>query len=185
MPYCSKCRTYIPDGASVCPGCGNVSGKHRVQPPQNTAQQNTTQNASVKTNYFKKIFKVDDYTYECDQSDIDANTNYSYLAYLGILVIIPFIVARKSKYAMFHACQGLLNSIFFVVYLAVVSICSLMVNNFLSAVIMLICHILILTFPIFAIVGIVNVIRKKATTLPLFGRLKLAKALFKNDWGNM
>jgi uncharacterized membrane protein len=42
------------------------------------------------------------------EADVEANKVFAILAYLGILFVVPLIVARQSKFAMYHANQGLL-----------------------------------------------------------------------------
>ena len=48
-----------------------------------------------------------DTTAEFDQQDINNNKVMAILAYFGILVLVPILGAKESKFARFHANQGL------------------------------------------------------------------------------
>ena len=50
-----------------------------------------------------------------DDKDIQENKVIAALSYLGILVLIPLLAKRDSKFAQFHAKQGLIMLIIFVV----------------------------------------------------------------------
>ena len=49
-----------------------------------------------------------DTTTQFDPRDIEQNKLMAILAYLGILVIIPILAAKESKFARFHSNQGLI-----------------------------------------------------------------------------
>src|SRR5437762_547806 len=42
-----------------------------------------------------------------DPKDVEQNKVYAILAYLGILVLVPLLAAKESKFAQYHANQGL------------------------------------------------------------------------------
>jgi len=44
---------------------------------------------------------------EADKKDIEQNKVMAVLAYFGILCLIPLLAAKQSKFAQFHAKQGL------------------------------------------------------------------------------
>jgi len=44
---------------------------------------------------------------EFDANDVEENKVFAALSYLGILVLIPLLVKKDSKFAMEHAKQGL------------------------------------------------------------------------------
>lgn len=46
--------------------------------------------------------------YAADTTDAEHNKLMGILAYCGFLVVIPLAMARSSRFAMFHANQGLL-----------------------------------------------------------------------------
>lgn len=46
-------------------------------------------------------------TAKATEKDINANKVYGILAYIGILFLVPLLAAPESKFAKFHANQGL------------------------------------------------------------------------------
>ena len=87
------------------------------------------------------------------------------LAYIGILVIIPIICAKDSKFARFHANQGLV--------LCIIGI----VAGILGRIKLIgwIFKALGLVVIVLAIVGIVYAIQGKAKELPVIGNCKILK----------
>ena len=57
---------------------------------------------------FSTINNTVDTTSEYDPQDIEENKFMAILAYFGILVIIPILAAKDSKFARFHSNQGLI-----------------------------------------------------------------------------
>ena len=119
------------------------------------------------------LMNTPDTTAEFDQSDIDNNKVMGVLSYLGILVIIPLLAAKESKFARFHANQGLI--------LVIVEILAAAVLGALSGIpligwIFSIASALIgIASLVLAIIGIVNVVNGKAKELPIIGGYKLLK----------
>ena len=48
-----------------------------------------------------------DTTAQFDPQDIELNNRLSLLSYLGILVLVPIFLVKRSRFARFHANQGL------------------------------------------------------------------------------
>jgi hypothetical protein len=46
-----------------------------------------------------------------DQKDIQDNKAITYLSYIGLLFLVPMLAKKESKFAMFHAKQGLILTI--------------------------------------------------------------------------
>ena len=92
-----------------------------------------------------------------DQKDIEDNKIFAVLAYIGILVLVPFLARKESKFAMFHAKQGLVLLIGWVI------------GWLLSFV--FIGFILDIVLIVFSIWGIVNAATGKYAKLPLVGDL--------------
>jgi len=113
-----------------------------------------------------------------DEKDINNNTLMAILSYLSVLVLIPIFFARKSKYARFHANQGLVLTIAVTIY----SIIGSVVNEIVSAdsvksglfvtTIFQMCGI---AFFVLTVIGIVNAVRGKAKQLPTFGGITILK----------
>ena len=70
----------------------------------------------------KNINNTADTTAEFDPKDISDNKGISILSYLGPLVFIPMFAKKDSKYARFHANQGLTMFITYAGYSVVQSI---------------------------------------------------------------
>lgn len=108
-----------------------------------------------------------DVTSDFDSRDIEANRFMAILSYLSVLVIIPVVAARGSRFAMFHANQGVVLAAFEVVFGIIVSllgwipIIGLLVRLAVS-IIGLVCLGL-------SIWGIVNAVNGRAVKLPVVG----------------
>lgn len=101
-----------------------------------------------------------------DPQDVEKNKVMAILAY--IIFFIPLIAARESRFAMFHANQGL------VLFLAAVVI------NIVGGIIPFIGWFLILPFGwiavlVFAIIGIINASKGEMKPLPLIGGISIIK----------
>ena len=94
------------------------------------------------------------------QAKPEQKTLMGILAYLGILVVIPFLMAKDDPFVKFHIKQGLvLVVIELVVWVLGTSMWQLwMILNLVN-----------LATLVLAIVGIVNVIQGKQKELPLVG----------------
>jgi uncharacterized membrane protein len=104
-----------------------------------------------------------------DAADIQANKGMAVLAYLGILVLVPLLAAPKSRFARYHANQGLVLCIAEIAISIVVSILSAIVPFFgilgLANVALL----------VLAIMGIINAAKGLAVPLPLIGTITILK----------
>ncbi|MDF2670575.1 MAG: hypothetical protein K0R67_2881 [Paenibacillus sp.] len=100
-----------------------------------------------------------------EDQDVKNNKVYGVLAY--IIFFIPLLAAKDSKFAMYHANQGLL---LFLLYLALNIV--LRVIPFISWILLpfvgLFCLVL-------AILGIVNAAKGEKKPLPLIGHLSILK----------
>ena len=87
------------------------------------------------------------------------------LSYIWILFLVPLLAAKNSKFARFHANQGL-----------VLFICSV-VLGILAAIpiVKYVAMLLEVVALVLAIIGIVNVLNGKAKELPIIGGIKLIK----------
>ena len=119
------------------------------------------------------LMNTPDTTAEFDQSDIDNNKVMGVLSYLGILVIIPLLAAKESKFARFHANQGLILVIVEILAAAVLGIFSGI--PLIGWIFSIASSLLGLATLVLAIIGIVNVVNGKAKELPIIGGYKLLK----------
>lgn len=100
-------------------------------------------------------------TTEIDPADAGNNKLMGILAYLGVLVLIPLIAAKDSKFVRFHVNQGLI--------LLICSVVSWFVGS-LSATLAWVLNIAIF---VLAIIGIYNVVKGETKELPLVGKFRI------------
>lgn len=176
--------------------------------PLDGAQQNTYNNY-YQPNAGKKDFSAKlagitdtpDSTSEYDPNDISQNKVYAILAYIGILFLVPILGAPKSKFARFHANQGIVlfiaeaalgivSTIFSLIFgaLKTAFMTAHVVANLtggisfpyvlvsIISVIFTIVFVIIGIFLLFlVIIGIINAAQGKAKEVPLLGKLKILK----------
>ena len=174
MLLCEKCGTKVDEGTKFCPSCGNPMEAPALEQQAQT-QQNTAQtDFSAK---FANLNNTTDTTAEFDQADITNNKAMGILAYLGPLVFIPMFAAKGSKFARFHANQGLTLFIACGAWSIVYSILNWIILAiswrlyFISGIIGL-CS---LVFLVLAVLGIVNAANGRAKELPVIGKFKFLK----------
>lgn len=150
MAFCKNCGKQIPDGASSCPYCAT---------PVNSTSYN---NYSGGTN---------DYVNSFDPQDVNSNKGMAILAYLSWLVLVPLLAAPQSRFARFHANQGLVLAIASTIW----SIASGIIANIplIGWIISVIMGIGSIFFFVLMIIGIVNAANGEAKELPLIGKIKI------------
>lgn len=103
MAFCGKCGTQLKDGAKFCPMCGATTEEKKKEPE-------------------KIVYPTP------DPEDFEQNRTKAVFSYLSFLVLIPLISGRKSKFARFHANQGLvlfLLSTIGIVVCAAIAVCGI------------------------------------------------------------
>ena len=98
--------------------------------------------------------------------DVEKNKVYGIVAYIGILFIVPLLAAKESRFAMYHANQGLNLFIAWVVagVIGIVPVIGWIIAPLASIVLF-----------IFAIMGLVNAAKGEMKPLPLIGGWQLIK----------
>lgn len=112
-----------------------------------------------------EALKTEDESAAFEPDDINGNKIMAAISYLGILVIIPIIAAKDSKFVRFHANQGL-------ILLLCEVVCTVLGK---IPVIKIFASILDICLLALAIYGIYNVIKGKAKRLPFIGKFDLIK----------
>ena len=99
------------------------------------------------------------------------------LSYLGILVLIPILAAKDSKFARYHANQGLILLVAEAIWVAATRLISFIVGllnigllSFLFGVVVWLLSLVPLVFVIF---GIYNAAAGKARELPFIGKFRI------------
>jgi uncharacterized membrane protein len=102
--------------------------------------------------------------FENKSKNVDNSRAMAILSYIGILVIIPILVAKDSKFVMYHANQGLILLIAWIILTAVNIIPILgQIIWFLGSIVLL----------VFMVMGILNAAKEKQKPLPIIGGFKL------------
>lgn len=120
------------------------------------------------------------------------------LSYIGILVLIPFFAAKDSKFAQFHARQGITLAILEISYGIVTAIINAVLGaalprvekyslwlgyytapNPVASIISTIFSIAAIAFLVLAIIGIVNAAKGEEKELPIIGKIDFIKMFTK------
>ena len=118
-----------------------------------------------------------DHTSEFDPTDIQNNKTMGILSYIGLLVLIPIFAAKDSKFARFHANQGLVLVIAQAIITTVLSITAVILGliPYIGWFLALIVRLLIPVVYIPSIIGIINAAKGQAKELPIIGGIRILK----------
>lgn len=122
---------------------------------------------------FNEINNTADTTAEFDQQDIEQNKIFAILAYISWLVLIPMLVAKDSKFAKYHANQGLVLAIAEIICFAIIGLLGKL--PLIGLIFRIIESLLGLVCVLFSVLGIVNAANGKAKELPFVGSFRLLK----------
>lgn len=122
---------------------------------------------------FNKFNNTKDTTQEFDLADIENNKIMAVFSYISILVLIPILAAKDSKYARFHANQGLVLLLASLVIGFVTGILSAV--PFVGWIFALASGLIDLLILVLMIIGIFNAATGKAKELPLIGNITILK----------
>lgn len=116
------------------------------------------------------------------QQDVEQNKVMAVLAYIGILVLIPILAAKESKFARFHANQGLIllitgvaYSIFVPVVIKIVAFIPYVLAGIVGIVLGIVLVLAWLLLLVLAIIGIINAVKGEFKQLPLIGQFQILK----------
>ncbi len=115
-------------------------------------------------------------TNEFSKKDIEENKGIAWLAYVGILFIVPMYGGADSPYASFHARQGMLLFIDEIIVLLLVLVANVLAGCGILPEVMRplrsILYVVFLLSTIFYVCfGIINTVKGKAKELPIIGRM--------------
>ena len=94
--------------------------------------------------------------------DAEENKIFAVLAYFGILVLVPLLAKKESKFAMFHAKQGLVLLIGWI---------AMWVLGFIPIIGWILDFVLFIALLVLSIMGIINAASGKTKELPVVGDL--------------
>lgn len=122
---------------------------------------------------FNEFNNTTDTTAEFDAQDIEQNKVFAILAYISWLVLVPMFAAKDSKFAKFHANQGLVLAIAEIACWIALGILRRLpligwIFGLVESLFSLVCF-------IFAVIGIVNAANGRAKELPVVGKFKIFK----------
>lgn len=174
MSFCKNCGSNVPDGATFCSSCGTpVEAQASAQQPVNPQPQ------QYQAAYQQPMNN--------DAADAQNNKAMGILSYIGILFLIPLFAAKQSKFAQFHARQGLTLVVFDFAYLIATSIINAILYNLLPwtmfgvyTAISYIFSLASIFFFVLAIIGIVNACKGECKELPLIGKIDFIAMFSKN-----
>ena len=164
MAYCTKCGAEIEENAKFCSSCGSPVG--------NTENANN-QGASKVNEFINDFTNTADTTSQFTQDDISKNKGMGILAYLSILVLIPIFAAKDSKFARFHANQGLLLLIASIATSLISNIVGILNLSLFGVIFSIFFGLVDLLILALAIIGIVNAAQGKAKDLPIIGNIRI------------
>ncbi len=179
MAFCGKCGTKVDEGVKFCPSCGApMAAPQQAAQPEQPAQntQNTQQNDFAEK--LQNLNNTADTTADFDPADIEQNKIMGILAYLSWLVLIPIFAAKNSKFARFHANQGLVLAIVEIIWWvaeAIITTVAYAIACWLGSLLSTVLGLVNLVFLVLLILGIVNAANGKAKELPVIGKFRILK----------
>lgn len=181
MAFCGQCGTQVKDDARFCPGCGAAMAP--TQPPvQENAgyqQQGYQQGGYQQQPYQSYQQPRQERTYEPDGDPHTLGIGaMSLFSYSGILFLIPLLAAKDSRFARFHAGQGLnlcLAGIAYSIVYGILTALFALISWGAAAVIGTILGIASLGFVVLVIMGLINVCKGEMKPLPLIGNIQIIK----------
>lgn len=165
MKFCPECGKELKGAKNFCPECGGTL---------NTKKATGKKTKTTKDGYSKE--------------DIESNKIMGVLSYLGILSLVPYFAAKDSKYAQYHAKQGVNLFIIALAYSIISTIIQAVVKvnksvGFYYAYTVKVTpwyisvplNALSIAFFVFAIIGIINACKGEQKELPIIGKFKIIK----------
>ena len=184
MAFCTQCGKEMDDAMRFCPICGAPATQGGTNPAQQASAQQTAppqQPAAPAGGYQApgggQTWNQNPYV-NPEQMDINNNKGYAILSYFSLLVLIPIFAAKDSKFARFHANQGLVLMIAEVVYwiaVAIVTAIFMAINWWLGSIFSTIFALGNILFLVLAILGIVAAAQGQYKTLPIIGKISILK----------
>lgn len=112
-----------------------------------------------------------------DQQDIQSNKFIAALSYWGILLLVPLFLKRESKFARYHANQGLVLFMTIILFELACRAMSVLLGTSPSLTVFIISVISILNlfFLVLQILGTYRALKGEFIPLPLIGQFQVLK----------
>lgn len=183
MAFCAQCGAENNGDSRFCYNCGAPVGAAPVPPVQESAgtggQQSYQQPNYQQSAYQQQAYQQPERTYVPDGDARSLGVGaVSVLAYWSILFFVPLVAYKDSKFARFHAGQGLNVLLFSVAYSIVTGILTgifTAISFGLGAAIGGLLSIGGIFFIVLMIMGIVNVCKGQMKPLPVIGNINIIK----------
>lgn len=166
MSFCPNCGAPNDEGSAFCANCGT-----KLEAPQQNqyaAPQQGEYHAPQQGEY-QQYQETPQQSFVVDKgyepSDIEANKLFAILAYLGPLVFVPVFAAKNSKFARFHANNGLV--IFIAWILSNILLVIPIVRHFV--------WIISIIVAIVDIIGLIQAIKGEAKPIPVISDIQIIK----------
>lgn len=153
MAFCSNCGNQLGENDKFCTHCGvEINAAPKEEPKTEPKMQTST--------------ILDTPEFEVNTKDAEDHKWMAILAYINLLFLIPLLAAPDSKFARFHANQGL---VLFLTSLIGSAVAVIPILGWLAAVV------INLAAVVWMVLGIVNAYNGKAKELPIIGSIKIIK----------
>ncbi len=184
MPFCAQCGAENKGESRFCYNCGTQVAPAQDSGAQQPAgqQQPQHQQSGYQSNYQQSSYQAyqqPERTYAPDGEARSLGVGaVSVLAYYGILFFVPLVAYKDSKFARFHAGQGLNVLLFSIGYSIVSGILTAIFSAIsfgLGAAIGGLLSLGGIFFFVVMIMGIVNVCKGEMKPLPVIGNIQIIK----------
>lgn len=186
--FCPNCKKYLTEETKFCPKCGTDLSPYWEQ-KKNSQRQRYAQTQPV-ADYNEPVDMND-----IDQTDIEQNKGIAWLSYFGLLILVPMLARKTSKYCAHHVKQGwtlfaaefayiivtqILLAIIGAIFPGHLSYFLIYVPSTVYWIFSTVFSLGYIYFFVMAIMGIVYAAKGKTKTLPLIGKIPwIAKLLDK------
>ncbi len=182
MAFCAQCGAENKGDSRFCFNCGApvAAPVPPVQQENEGNQQQAYQQPNYQqSSYQQPVYQQPERTYVPDGDARSMGVGaVSLLAYWSILFFVPLVAYKDSKFARFHAGQGLNLLLLSVAYGLVTTILStifMAISFGLGAAIASLLSLAGLVIPVLMIIGIVNVCKGQMKPLPVIGNINIIK----------
>ena len=102
MAFCRNCGNELGEGVQFCANCGTPveAQAQPTQPTQEPQEAQPTQQTQTEQ------IPAEQVTVAPAADDVSANKGIAWLAYMGLLLLIPMLAKKDSKYCEYHVRQG-------------------------------------------------------------------------------